>query len=284
MGITRNMSGARALVVGAGLALALAMGAAPTPAMAAGRVGTTKVMVRTEIDNVEFKVPTVIPFVAKADGTLQGPSEDATTIDNHSAYGIHVTNMKIDAMNTWTIAADAKAGTAQNSIDFKVGPDGALQNASAAMQETGLDLSKNAAFDMGYQGIAGGTDKIKLKTSGNVARVTRDIFRVTGEGDQVATITWTVEPGAHTASGYRPGRHRQHPSVWASHGLCPARTGTGRHASDGRSLGARPRRPRGTVGADRRQTMALGSRCHSSRRGDRRPRSAHQTQPETKHG
>lgn len=136
MDITRNMNGARALVVGAGLALALAMGAAPTPAMAAGRVGTTKVMVRTEIDNVEFKVPTVIPFVAKADGTLQGPSEDATTIDNHSAYGIHVTNMKIDAMNTWTIAADAKAGTAQNSIDFKVGPDGALQNASAAMQET----------------------------------------------------------------------------------------------------------------------------------------------------
>ncbi len=120
MDITRNMNGARALVVGTGLALA--MGAAPTPAMAAGRVGTTKVMVRTEIDNVEFKVPTVIPFVAKADGTLQGPSEDATTIDNHSAYGIHVTNMKIDAMNTWTIAADAKAGTAQNSIDFKVGP------------------------------------------------------------------------------------------------------------------------------------------------------------------
>lgn len=47
--------------------------------------------------------------------------------------------------------------------------------------------------------MGGGTDKIKLKTSGNVARVTRDIFRVTGEGDQVATITWTVEPGAHTA-------------------------------------------------------------------------------------
>lgn len=75
MDIIRNMNGARALVVGAGLALALAMGAAPTPAMAAGRVGTTKVMVRTEIDNVEFKVPTVIPFVAKADGTLQGPQK-----------------------------------------------------------------------------------------------------------------------------------------------------------------------------------------------------------------
>ena len=33
----------------------------------------------------------------------------------------------------------------------------------------------------------------------DVARVTRDIFHVTGTGDQVASITWTVEPGAHTA-------------------------------------------------------------------------------------
>ena len=199
MDITRNLNGARALVVGAGLALALAMGAAPTPAMAEGRVGTTDVTIRTEIDNIMFKAPTVIPFVAKADGTLQGPSENATTIDNLSAYGIHVTNMKIGAQNSWNIVADAKTGTAQNSIDFKVGPDQALQDAHAATQETGLDLSKNALFDMGYQGIADGTDKIKLKTSGNVARVTRDIFHVTGTGDQVASITWTVEPGAHTA-------------------------------------------------------------------------------------
>ena len=34
MGITRNLSGTKALVVGAGLALALAMGAAPTTALA----------------------------------------------------------------------------------------------------------------------------------------------------------------------------------------------------------------------------------------------------------
>ena len=155
--------------------------------------------IRTEIDNIKFAAPTVIPFVAKADGTLQGPSENATTIDNLSAYGIHVTNMKIGAKNSWNIVADAKTGTAQNSIDFKVGPDKAPQDAHAATQEAGLDLSKNASFDMGYQGIANGTDKIMLKTSGNVARVTRDIFHVTGTGDQVATITWTVEPGAHMA-------------------------------------------------------------------------------------
>ena len=199
MDITRNLSRTRVLVVGAGLALALAMGAAPTTALAEGRVGTTDVTIRTEIDNIKFKAPTVIPFVAKADGTLQGPSENTTTIDNLSAYGIHVTNMKIGAKNSWSIVADAKTGTARNSIDFKVGPDKALQDAHAATQEAGLDLSKNASFDMGYQGIADGTDKIKLKTSGTVARVTRDIFHVTGTGDQVASITWTVEPGAHTA-------------------------------------------------------------------------------------
>ena len=73
MDITRNLSGTRALVVGAGLALALAMSAAPTTALAEGRVGTTDVTIRTEIDNIAFKTPTVIPFVAKADGTLQGP-------------------------------------------------------------------------------------------------------------------------------------------------------------------------------------------------------------------
>lgn len=112
MDITRNLNGARVLVVGAGLALALAMGAAPTTALAGGRTGTTNVTIRTEIDNIKFKAPTVIPFVAKADGTLQGPSENTTTIDNLSAYGIHVTNMKIAAQKSWSIVADAKTGTA----------------------------------------------------------------------------------------------------------------------------------------------------------------------------
>ena len=200
MDITRNLNGARALAVGAGLALALAMGAAPTVAMAEVRVGTTDVTVKADISNVSFKAPTVIPFAANADGTLVGPSDKTITIDNLSAYGIHVTNMKVTAKNDWTIVADAKKGSAQNSIDFKVGPDKAEKDASSATQTTGLDLSKDASFDMKYQGIADGTDKIKLNVSGHVARVTRDIYHATGTGDQVASITWTVEPGAHATS------------------------------------------------------------------------------------
>ena len=115
MNITRNPSGARALAVGAGLALALAMGAAPTAAMADVRVGTTDVTVKADISNVSFKAPTVIPFAANADGTLVGPSDKTITIDNLSAYGIHVTNMKVTAKNDWTIVADAKTGSAQRS-------------------------------------------------------------------------------------------------------------------------------------------------------------------------
>lgn len=199
MNTPMKLSGARALAVGAGLTLALAMGAAPTAAMAEVRAGTTDVTVKADISN-SFKAPTVIPFAAKADGTLVGPSDKTITIDNLSAYGIHVTNMKVTAKNDWTIVADAKTGSAQNSIDFKVGPDKAEKDASSATQTTGLDLSKDASFDMKYKGIADGTDKIKLNVSGHVARVTRDICHATGTGDQVASITWTVEPGAHATS------------------------------------------------------------------------------------
>ena len=198
MNTPMNLSGARALAVGAGLTLALAMGAAPT--MAEVRVGTTDVTVKADISNVSFKAPTVIPFAAQADGTLVGPSDKTITIDNLSAYGIHVTNMKVTAKNDWTIVADAKTGSAQNSIDFKVGPDKAEKDASSATQTTGLDLSKDVSFDMKYKGIADGTDKIKLNVSGHVARVTRDIYHAGGTGDQVASITWTVEPGAHATS------------------------------------------------------------------------------------
>ena len=199
MDITRNLSGTRALVVGAGLALALAMSAAPTTALAEGRVGTTDVTIRTEIDNIAFKTPTVIPFVAKADGTLQGPSENTTTIDNLSAYGIHVTNMKIGAKNSWSIVADARREPPRTPSILRSAPTRHSKTLMPRRRKQASTFPKSASFDMGYQGIANGTDRIKLKTSGNVARVTRDIFHVTGTGDQVASITWTVEPGAHTA-------------------------------------------------------------------------------------
>ena len=55
MNTPMNLSGARALAVGAGLTLALAMGAAPTAAMAEVRVGTTDVTVKADISNVPLR-------------------------------------------------------------------------------------------------------------------------------------------------------------------------------------------------------------------------------------
>ena len=151
------------------------------------------------------------------------------------------------------------------------------------MQGTGLDLSKNAAFDMGYQGIAGGKDKIKLKTSGNVARVTRDIFRATGEGDQVATITWTVEPvrTRHKAVALAAavGILAFGPAMaFAQQEQAQATTQVTVDLSDSTAATARNRW--------RRQATDDGSWQQAPQQQAQEPpaRSAHQTQPETKHG
>lgn len=205
MHTSMNRHTPRALLVGAGLALGLAAALAPTPALAADRIQSTEVLLRTEIDNVTFEVPTVIPFIARADGSLQGPSAEVTTIKNKSAYGIHVTNMKTASSDGWTLEASPSSGKAENSINYKVGPAGALQNAYTASQGSGIDLSSNQAFDMQYMGS--GADVLKLQTSeGSVARVTADIYHdasgqayTEGHGVQVGSITWTVEPGAHVS-------------------------------------------------------------------------------------
>lgn len=185
--------GARALAVGAGLALALAVGGAPVQAHAeqtkveAGKTGSTQVTIKADTTNLKFEVPTVIPFTAAPGGKLTGPTAGATYIKNNSAYAIHVTNMKVAPENGWTIVADASKATADNSIDFQVGPSGALKDASAAA--SGTDLSKDASFNMGYSGSA--TDKVALDTSGDVSRVAKDILN----SGKVATITWTLEAG-----------------------------------------------------------------------------------------
>ena len=186
--------GAKTLAVSAGLALALAVGGAPNAAHAAqttvetGKTGTTKVTVQADTSNLRFEVPTVIPFTAAPGGKLTGPTAGAAYIKNNSVYAIHVTNMKVEAANGWTIVTDATQTKTDNSIDFQVGPTGALKDAAAATGN-GADVSKEAKFSMGYGGSA--NDKVALDTAGDVSRVAKDIHG----GNQVATITWTLEAG-----------------------------------------------------------------------------------------
>lgn len=164
----------------------------PIPAIAAeGNTGNTKVTVQADDSNLRFKVPTVIPFVAASDGTLTGPTADATRIENLSAYGLKVTNVKVTSNNGWNHTEDISA--ADDSIDWSLGPTGAPVRAAAAATDGGIDIT-SPQWNMTYQSDAVETDDIKLETSGTVGRVATDISSPV----HIGTVTFTLAPGAHT--------------------------------------------------------------------------------------
>lgn len=178
------------------LAVTTAAGAAlatlsPMPAIAAeGNTGNTKVTVQADDSNLRFKVPTVIPFVAASDSTLTGPTADATRIENLSAYGLKVTNVKVTSNNGWNHTEDISA--ADDSIDWSLGPTGAPVRAAAAATDNGIDIT-SAQWNMTYQSDVVETDDIKLETSGTVGRVATDISSPV----HIGTVTFTLAPGAH---------------------------------------------------------------------------------------
>lgn len=176
----------RTIAVVCGLALATTA-LAPAAAFAAGNTGTTEVTVQAEKDaqgndQLAFEVPTKIPFAAKADGTLVGPSADTTKIVNKSVFPIHVTGMSTSAEGTdWSLVADASESSETNALSFE------LNGVSAANP---ADLSAKAAWNMGYAGSA--TDSIKVASTGKVANVDLDL----SSAQKAAIVTWTLAAGA----------------------------------------------------------------------------------------
>ena len=177
-----------------GLALA-ATTLAPAAAFAAGNVvesgntGSTEVTVKAlkndqGVDQLAFEVPSEIPFAAKADGTLVGPSAEATKIVNHSVFPIHVTDMSVSTAGTsWNLVADASQSRNDNALSFE------LNGVSAV---TPADLSTSASWNMGYAGSA--TDSVLVDASGEVANVSLDL----SQPQHAATVTWTLAAGAAT--------------------------------------------------------------------------------------
>ena len=174
------------------LAMSLVVAAAAaTPALAFADGATasqsTEVTVQSATpdpggDNLSFSVPTQIPFVAKADGTMLVASADNLQIQNESVFPIHVMNMTVTEQSPFKLVADVAKGTDANAFQFKVN---GLQAAAR------VDTSANAAWNMGYANSA--NDKISLDiTDAKIARVTTDITRP----QKAATITWTVASGA----------------------------------------------------------------------------------------
>lgn len=184
----------RAVAVACGLALATTA-LAPAAAFAAGNTttvkdsntGTTEVTIKAQKDaqgndQLAFEVPTVIPFAAKANGELVGPSKETTEIVNLSVFPIHVTGMSTSAKGTgWSLVADASKSASENSLSFE------LNGVSAA---TPADLSANTAWDMGYAGS--GKDSVTITSTGKVSHVTKDL----SSAQKAATVTWTLAAGA----------------------------------------------------------------------------------------
>lgn len=182
----------RAVAVACGLALATTA-LAPAAAFAAGNAtlvkdsntGTTEVTVQVQkdqgVDQLAFEVPTVIPFAAKANGELIGPSASETKIVNKSVFPIHVTGMSTSVQGTgWSLVTDASKSTSENSLSFE------LNSVSAA---TPADLSADKSWNMGYAGS--GTDSVAIASTGKVSHVTKDL----SSAQKAATVTWTLAAG-----------------------------------------------------------------------------------------
>ena len=125
------------------LAGALAAGCAMPAAALADDASQGKTQVTVVADpgqTLKFEVPTVIPFAASADGVLVGPSKEVAKITNKSVFGIHVTEVGVEAKGAWNVVADAaKApGQTKNAIDFQFGPARQVDAASALILPTRL--------------------------------------------------------------------------------------------------------------------------------------------------
>lgn len=132
--------------------------------------------------NLSFTVPTRIPFVAKADGTMLAPSADTLKIQNLSVFPIHVVNMAVTEQSPFKLVDDVEKSTDANAFQFKVN---GLQAAES------VDTADKAAWNMGYAKSANNTISLDI-TDAKIARVTTDITKP----QKAATITWTVASGA----------------------------------------------------------------------------------------
>ena len=145
-------------------------------------------------DNIAFTVPSSINFVAKADGTLIGPSAANTYIENESVFAIHASSMKVDAEGGWTIVPDASASDGSDVADFTFGPTGDILNAANYL--TKRDVGDASKWNMtAKKSDPSTTDRVQLNTAGHIANVEKEIKAKT----KIATVHTYVKPGVATA-------------------------------------------------------------------------------------
>lgn len=136
--------------------------------------------------NLAFQVPTAINYVAKSDGTLIGPT--TATIDNLSAFSVHVSSMGVQPEGHWSIVRDASAVSTENAVDVVIGP--AADQLNLVDHLSGHPaVNDTSKWNMSAQG--GATANLPLATSGHIGNVAEAL----DEGSTFGQIKWYLTPG-----------------------------------------------------------------------------------------
>ena len=152
-------------LVGTALATVLAVSSVtiPMPVFAAGKTGSTQVEVTADDSNLVVTVPTVIPFVMHADGTLT--SSDVGEVVNDSNFAIHVKSVSVTPNKPFTIVADASGEVEEdNVVSFKFGKSGHEIDAHTQVVEDGQ-------YNLSPASVADGSNKFAVSASGFANRV-----------------------------------------------------------------------------------------------------------------
>ena len=153
-------------LIGTALATALAVGAVATPVFvfAAVNTGSTQVEVTADDSNLTVTVPTEIPFVMHADGTLT--SSELGEVINDSNFPIYVKSVSVTPNTPFTIVEDASGEVeGDNVVSFKFGKLGHEINAHTQIVE-------NGQYNLAPIGVSDGSHKFALSANGVASRVT----------------------------------------------------------------------------------------------------------------
>lgn len=179
---------AGALLIASALAAASALGSA-TSAFADTSRDIPVTLTLNPNAQLEFEVPTVIPLLLSADGTLQ-TTDDPLVIRNNSVFGICVSDVQVTSEQPIALVDDAAQSVDTNAIDFQIGPEGSMVDASQASHGIAV---KSTAWNMTHRTNDGDTDVINLACSGDANNLTIDPT----EQHTIAHVIFTVAPGNH---------------------------------------------------------------------------------------
>ena len=150
-----------------------------------GNTASTDVYLQADTDKLIVAAPTQINMIVQADGTLTGPSAAATQLQNGSAFGVHVKNIKATAENGFALEQTAAAN---DSVSMNITPGSGTAVNLASCLDGGKTIA-GSDWNLTKKGTDGAA--IDLATGGTMSNVTKDL----SANQQFGTIDWTFAAG-----------------------------------------------------------------------------------------